>query len=140
LAHQTQQMRQRFRVGAALGFGELAGAFVELRRHVGGLLRRTTQSRQGLGEGGEVRGHCENGAEAANRFRAGMGRDRSYFTLSAGTILMLSTAMRLAGADPWGPPVGVVAIFSSTSSPLISLPKPVYLLSSEGAGAWQMKN
>ena len=50
-------------------------------------------------------------------------------TRSAGTILMLMTPTRLSGAlfspDGLGP-TGVSAIFSSTSSPLISLPNAVY--------------
>ncbi len=48
----------------------------------------------------------------------------TYFTESPGTILMLSMFMRLTGRS--GPSVGVVAIFSKTSSPLMSLPKTVY--------------
>src|SRR5580698_3824988 len=43
---------------------------------------------------------------------------------SAGTILMLVISTRLSGRS--GGWVGVVAIFSSTSSPLINLPKAVY--------------
>ena len=50
-----------------------------------------------------------------------------YFTESAGTILMLSMPTRLFGRS--GGCVGVVAIFSSTSSPLMSLPNAVYCLS-----------
>src|ERR1019366_1096957 len=62
----------------------------------------------------------------------------NHFTESAGTILMLSTPMRLFGLS-WGC-VGVVAIFSSTSSPLISLPKAVYFPFRKLGAPWQMKN
>ena len=47
-----------------------------------------------------------------------------YFNESAGTILILSTFIRFSGRSLG--PVLVVAIFSKTSSPLISFPKVVY--------------
>ncbi len=47
-----------------------------------------------------------------------------YLMVSAGTILMLMTPWRSFGRSCGC--VGVVAIFSSTSSPLISLPNAVY--------------
>ncbi len=53
----------------------------------------------------------------------------NYFTESAGTIVMLSIVTRLVGwlFSPPGPGVtAVLPIFSSTSSPLINLPKVVY--------------
>ena len=56
--------------------------------------------------------------------RSSAGCADCYFTESAGTILMLSTFIRFSGRSPGS--VFVVAIFSSTSSPLISLPKAVY--------------
>ena len=45
-------MHQGIRVGAAVFLGELAGAFIELGRHVGGLVGRDTQLLQGVGQGG----------------------------------------------------------------------------------------
>ena len=50
LLHQRQQMLQRFFVGAALLFGELAGALVQLRGHVGGFFRRTAERDEDLGQ------------------------------------------------------------------------------------------
>src|SRR5437879_321657 len=61
-----------------------------------------------------------------------------YLIESAGTILMLSTLIRFSGRS-FGP-VLVVAIFSSTSSPLISLPKAVYWRSRNVGSPWQIKN
>src|SRR3954465_13036899 len=58
------------------------------------------------------------------------GNGGSYLIESAGTILMLWTSTRLVGllgSPPRLMVTGVLAIFVSTSSPLISLPKAVYL-------------
>ena len=55
--------------------------------------------------------------------------DENHFTESAGTILMLSITTRLVGlliSPMLFLVTGVSPIFSSTSSPLISLPKVVY--------------
>ena len=97
-------MGQRFLVRPVLLFGELPRALIELRGHACRLVRGTTQ-----------------GFQHGREFLLGQS---FYFTESAGTILMLSTPMRLSGRS-WGC-VGVVAIFSSTSPPLISLPNAVY--------------
>ena len=51
---------------------------------------------------------------------------------------MLSTPTRVSGRS--GGCVGVVAIFSKTSSPLINLPNVVYLPSKNVGSPWQMKN
>ena len=52
LFHQRQQMFQRRLVAAAFFGGELAGAFVELRGHGGGLLRRAAERDEDLGKFG----------------------------------------------------------------------------------------
>ena len=71
--------------------------------------------------------HCVGSGDAAARL---------YFTESAETILMLCTSMRFLGLL-FSPvalgATGVFPIFSSTSSPLITLPKAVYLWSRCGA-------
>ncbi len=46
-------MLQGFLVGVALFGGELAGAFVELRGHLGGLGRRAAEGDEDLGELGK---------------------------------------------------------------------------------------
>jgi len=51
---------------------------------------------------------------------------------------MLMMPMRLSGRSCGC--VGVVPIFSSTSSPLINLPKVVYWWSKKVGAPWQMKN
>src|SRR5580692_9245297 len=56
LAHEGEEMLHGFLVGAALGGGELMGAFVQLRSHVGGLLRRTAEGHEDAGEFGEFHG------------------------------------------------------------------------------------
>ena len=50
LLHQGQQMRERFFVGATFGDGKLRGAFVELRGHLDGFVRRTTKRDEQLRE------------------------------------------------------------------------------------------
>ena len=50
LAHQTDEMLQGLVVAAALLGGELVGALVELRGHLGGFLRRTAEGDEDLGE------------------------------------------------------------------------------------------
>src|SRR5580704_6081256 len=67
----------------------------------------------------------------------------SYFTESAETMRMLSIPIRAVGlllapsAPGW---VAVSPILPSTSSPLITRPKQVYLPSRCGASARQIKN
>src|SRR5206468_7855286 len=70
-------------------------------------------------------------------------RTPNYFTDSAGTTFTLSITTRFVGL--LGSPcafrsTGVLPIFSSTSSPLINLPKVVYCPSRRRTGARQMKN
>ena len=71
---------------------------------------------------------CESsrGYLVAHGFNARVcwGKFPPYFTDSAGTILTLVSVILLTGRSPGC--VGVVAIFSSTSSPLMSLPNAVY--------------
>ena len=43
-------MFQRFLIGPVLFGGELAGALVELRCHVGGFIRRTAEGDENLGK------------------------------------------------------------------------------------------
>src|ERR1035437_2693799 len=50
LFHQGQQMLERFLVTAVFFGGELAGAFVELRGHLGGFFRRTAEGDEDLGK------------------------------------------------------------------------------------------
>src|SRR5665213_1475289 len=78
--------------------------------------------------------------QAKVRHQSAKVRDRlmSHFTESAGTIFTLVTPMRLTGRSPGC--VGVVAIFSRTSSPLMSLPNAVYWRSRKRGSPWQMKN
>ena len=104
LFHQVEQMRQGFLVTLALFRRQLARALVQLRRHFGGFCRGTTERHQHLGELREV-------------------HDLAHFPASAATRVMLMMPMRLFGRS--GGCVGPVAIFSRTSSPLISLPKVV---------------
>src|SRR5213596_1804599 len=66
-----------------------------------------------------------------------------YFTEFAGTIFTLSITTRFVGlliSPELFLVTGVPPIFSSTSSPLINLPKVVYCPLSLGTGARQMKN
>ena len=49
-------MLQRFLVGAALFGGELVGAFVQLRGHFGGFVRRATEGDEDLGKLGDFHG------------------------------------------------------------------------------------
>jgi len=114
---------QRRLVTATLGLGQLAGAFVELRRHLSGFLRRTTEGHETLGELVKIHVIERKKREGSSRFLRAWGNS-NYLTESAGTILMLSMFIRLTGTSRG--PVGVVPIFSSTSSPLISLPNAVY--------------
>ena|ERR1035438_778619 len=53
LAHQTNQMCQHLVVAAAFFGGKLAGAFVQLRSHLGGFFRRTAEGDQDLGQFGD---------------------------------------------------------------------------------------
>jgi hypothetical protein len=48
LPHEREEMFERFAVGALFLFGELARAFVELRRHFARLFRRTPHDDQHL--------------------------------------------------------------------------------------------
>ena len=50
LLHQGQQMRKRFRVSATFRSGKLCSAFVELRGHLAGFVRRTTERDEQLRE------------------------------------------------------------------------------------------
>jgi hypothetical protein len=52
LFHQLEQVRQGFLVSPPFLGGELAGAFVQLRGHFGGLFSRTTEGNQDFGEFG----------------------------------------------------------------------------------------
>ena len=54
--HQVEQMCKGFVVGTAFFGGELAGAFVELRGHVSGFLRRTAERDEDLGKVGNFHG------------------------------------------------------------------------------------
>jgi hypothetical protein len=51
-------MLQRFLVAAIFFGGQLFGAFVQLRSHVGGFFRRATEGDEDLGEMGDF--HAEN--------------------------------------------------------------------------------
>lgn len=51
-------MLHGFLVGAAFFGGELAGAFVKLRGHFGGLLRRTAEDLKSPCKLGKFYGHC----------------------------------------------------------------------------------
>jgi len=122
-------MLQRFLVSAAFFGGELAGAFVELRGHIGGFFGGTTEGDKDLGELGNFHGeniNWENKNAGSGKIFSDILRFRFnfYFTESRGTMVMLMMPMRLSGRSCGC--VGVVAIFSSTSSPLISLPNVVY--------------
>jgi len=50
-------MLQGFLIAAAFFSGELAGAFVELRGHLGGFFRRTTERDEDLGKLGNFHGN-----------------------------------------------------------------------------------
>ena len=119
-------MCERILVAATLLTGELAGAFIQLRRHLGGFFGWTAERNQGFGQfrylHKKVR-TAHRAAQSKTRPRSSMA-NINHFTASAGTILMLMIPMRLLGRSCGC--VGVVPIFSSTSSPLISLPKVVY--------------
>src|SRR5258706_13170659 len=142
-------MRERFLISAALFRRKLPSPFIKLPRHLDCLFARTSQTYQGAREcfnftHNRCVSHNIDETRAASfgeTIQRGTRRRPSldcYFTESAGTILMLSTPMRLLGRS--GGWVGVVAIFSSTSSPLINLPKAVYCLSRNRGVPWQMKN
>ena len=57
LFHEREQMLQGFLIAAAFFSGELAGAFVELRGHLGGFFRRTTERDEDLGKLGNFHGN-----------------------------------------------------------------------------------
>jgi len=75
----------------------------------------------------EISMFCSRACQSAEQITALL-RDaatmQGHFTVSRGAILILMTPMRLSGRSCGC--VGVVAIFSKTSSPLISLPNAVY--------------
>ena len=125
-------MLQCFFVRTSFFGGELAGAFVELRGHLGGFFRRTTERDEDFGQFRNF--HGKN-----NLIRKARTQETEpklflipcvpcsilfYFTESRGTRVMLMMPMRLSGRSCGC--VGVVPIFSSTSSPLINLPNVVY--------------
>ena len=116
-------MRECFLVCATFCSSELCGAFVQLRRHLRRFFRRTTKLHEQLSQLLKFCGcHKKNADEA--RASSAWGNRFRYFTESRGTILMLSTFMRVSGRSPGA--VFVVPIFSNTSSPLINLPNAVY--------------
>ena len=53
MLHQREQMLQSFLVAAAFFGGELAGAFVELRGHLGGFRGGTAEGDEDLGKLGD---------------------------------------------------------------------------------------
>ena len=116
-------MREGFFVSASFGNRKLCSALVQLRSHLDGFVRRTTEGYEQLRELFEFDGvHKKNADEA--RASSALQNEVAYFTESRGTILMLSTFMRFTGRSPGC--VAVVPIFSNTSSPLMSLPNAVY--------------
>src|SRR5882672_10271350 len=124
-------MRQSIFVTSVLCLGQLPGPLIQLGRHVRRFFLGTTQRDQHRRELTPVHQLLRSamGASWRNGYAAGVRLEphtmvQAYFTESAGTILMLSTPTRLFGRS--GGCVGVVAIFSSTSSPLINFPKAVY--------------
>ena len=109
--------------------GKLFGALVELRGHVGGFFRWTTEGDEDLGQLGNF--HKKNlirkiKTQEAEKIPASCvaGSNAIHFTESLLTMVMLMMPMRLSGRSCGC--VGVVAIFSSTSSPLINWPNVVY--------------
>ena len=56
LFHQREQMFHSFLITTAFFGGELFGALVELRGHVGGFFRRTTEGDEDLGKLGNFHG------------------------------------------------------------------------------------
>ena len=120
-------MLQGFLVRTAFLRGELVGAFVELRGHFRGFFGGTAEGNQNLGEFGDF--HAFAAALVKAREKVPRSYEtrlhcRNHFIVSRGTILMLMMPMRLSGRSCGC--VGVVPIFSKTSSPLISLPNAVY--------------
>src|SRR5262245_7447391 len=139
LFHQAEQVRHGFLVSAALLFGQLTGAFVQLGSHLACFVGRTTHLLQ---DGNELIAVHDAGQDAL-KCACRIARASDYFTALAATILMLSTLTRTVGL--LGSPLalgatGVSPIFPSTSSPLLSLPNAVYCRSRKLASPRQMKN
>src|SRR6185369_12933995 len=132
-------MFQRLLISLALLFRQLFGPFVELRGHFLRFFRRATQGYQGFGQFYDVH---RLKRDALKRYiadsRVTLQRFTHHLTESRGTILMLLMPMRLSGRSCGC--VGVVPIFSRTSSPLINFPKVVYCRSRKVGSPWQMKN
>ena len=128
LFHQREQVLKRFFVSATFFDGELAGALVQLLGHLGGFIRRTAECDQNLGELRNFHRKIESGKQKRRKRKVPASCvqicSTDHFTASSGTILMLMMPTRLSGRSCGC--VGVVAIFSSTSSPLINFPNVVY--------------
>ena len=121
LSEECQEVSQGLFVGATLLFRQLPGPLVELGSHFGRFLHRTTQRNKHRREFSWI--HASSNSSSSRR-RNRTSQPAVYWTASAGTIRTLSTPMRLLGRS--GAWVAAVAIFSSTSSPLINLPNAVY--------------
>lgn len=113
-------------MGAPLGLGQLSGPAMELKGHFPALVRRASKPLQHGGDGVDGVGFHgrKNGGQVVPDRRQESRKTGAYFTVSRSTIFTLSTPWRVAGRS-WNP-VLVVANFSNTSSPLMSLPKAVY--------------
>lgn len=125
LFHEAEEMGQRVFVRTPFTLRELPGALVELYGQPCSLVGRTAQLLQRAGEGIKV--HDQNKTRRARALRVGL--KSGYLSESFATILMLFTSTRSCGLLFSPPPpraVGVLAIFSSTSSPRMSVPNAVY--------------
>ncbi len=110
LFHQREQVRERFLVAAPFRLGELPGALIELRGHLGRLLRGTAESNEGLRQSFErYRGHASikrgRGALsrkklptfAPSRFTSGVRMKTNLIpTLAAGLLLVAAHTMTAA--------------------------------------------